>query len=234
MGKQNVCNRTLLGMLGTLDCDKKSNWPDYVASLVHAYNCTKHASTGYAPYFLMYGRSPRLPIDVTLGLPTKTEDTRPYAAYAENLRARLAHAYRLASRGSGAKAAANKRQYDAKARDATLQPGDRVLARNLSNRGKHKVQDRWEDIPYIVLRRAGELPVYVIQQEGGDKRRRTLHRNLLLPYELPSQQHQGRKKHTHPRTIDTLSDVVSESDKEEGHKEEGDLYTLSGERRKPC
>lgn len=81
-GQTERFNRTLLGMLGTLDSDKKSDWPDYVAPLVHAYNCTKHASTAYSPYFLMYGRSPRLPIDVTLGVPTQTDVARPYAAYA--------------------------------------------------------------------------------------------------------------------------------------------------------
>ncbi|XP_060082178.1 uncharacterized protein K02A2.6-like [Ylistrum balloti] len=39
-------NRTLLGMLGTLEPGQKMNWKKHVAPLVHAYNCTKNEQTG--------------------------------------------------------------------------------------------------------------------------------------------------------------------------------------------
>ena len=61
-------NRTLLDMLGTLDSAKKMDWKASIRPLVHAYNSTRHESTGYTPFFLMYGRQPRLAIDVTMGL----------------------------------------------------------------------------------------------------------------------------------------------------------------------
>ena len=57
-------NKTLISMLGTLPRDAKRTWQKWVPTLVHAYNCTTSSVTGYSPYFLIYGRQPRLPIDI--------------------------------------------------------------------------------------------------------------------------------------------------------------------------
>ena len=46
-------NSTLLNMLGTLDPKKKADWKSHVGCLVHAYNCTKHDTTGFSPYYLL-------------------------------------------------------------------------------------------------------------------------------------------------------------------------------------
>ena len=67
-------NQTLLNMLGTLDNHKKENWKSYVAPLVHSYNATKHPSTGYSPYFLMFERHPRLATDAYLGISSPEEN----------------------------------------------------------------------------------------------------------------------------------------------------------------
>ena len=56
-------NQTILKMLGTLENENKSRWKDYLGSLVHAYNCIPHSTTGFAPYELMFGRVPLLSVD---------------------------------------------------------------------------------------------------------------------------------------------------------------------------
>jgi hypothetical protein len=63
-------NRTLYGLLRTLSEDKKRQWSHHLQELVQACNCTPHASTGFTPYFLLFGSDPRLPVDVLLGRPT--------------------------------------------------------------------------------------------------------------------------------------------------------------------
>ena len=49
-------NSTLLNMLGTLTPEHKKNWKSHVPALVHAYNCTRNAATGFSPYYLLFGR----------------------------------------------------------------------------------------------------------------------------------------------------------------------------------
>lgn len=43
-----------------------------------------------------------------------------------------------------------KKWYGARVRNQTLEEGDRVLVRNLSITGKHKLQDRWNLLPHVV------------------------------------------------------------------------------------
>ena len=64
--------------------------------LLHAYNCTKHESTNYSPYYLMYGRKPRLAIDVVLGLASAESAEQNYCKYVEALKSKLSAAYELA------------------------------------------------------------------------------------------------------------------------------------------
>ena len=48
-------NHTLISMLGTLPDDFKSKWPQHINTLVYAYNCTHSNTTGFSPYYLLYG-----------------------------------------------------------------------------------------------------------------------------------------------------------------------------------
>ena len=50
-------------MIGKLGEDKKADWPSHLAEIVHAYNATRSAVTGYSPHYLMFGRWPRLLVD---------------------------------------------------------------------------------------------------------------------------------------------------------------------------
>ncbi|XP_057703686.1 uncharacterized protein LOC130922736 [Corythoichthys intestinalis] len=174
-------NRTLLSMLGTLQEKQKMKWRDYVKPLTHAYNCTKNDVTGFTPYELMFGRQPRLPIDIAFGLPVKEGSIPTHAQYVKNLKSYLKSSYQIATENANKVADKNKKTFDVRIRESTLEIGDRVLVRNVRLRGKNKLADRWESTIYVVQKRASDLPVYTVCPEGQDGPTRTLHRDLLLP-----------------------------------------------------
>ncbi len=171
-------NRTLLSMLGTLNTTQKRQWSRYVSQLVHAYNSTKSDATGYSPYFLMFGREARLPVDICF---ETEEEIVSHSQYVEGLKRDLKRAYELAEETATKVHMRNKKAYDKVIRHQTLTEGDRVLVENLGIRGKHKLQSRWNQLPHVVVNKYPDLPVYTIRPEGGMGRTRVLHRDHLLP-----------------------------------------------------
>ena len=62
----------------------------HLSSMTHAYNCTQHPSTTYSPYFLMFGRQPRLPIDFEMGFSIDVlGDSCSKTRYVQKLKQRL-------------------------------------------------------------------------------------------------------------------------------------------------
>ena len=108
-------NSTLCNMLGTLPEKEKADWKAHLSSMTHAYNCTQHPSTTYSPYFLMFGRQPRLPIDFELGLPIDVlGDNCSKTRYVHKLKQRLNYAYKRAKEMSQKQAQKYKLSYDKK------------------------------------------------------------------------------------------------------------------------
>ena len=169
-------------MLGTLPKEKKANWKDQLATLVHAYNCTRSTATGFCPYYLMYGRQPKLPIDILFGVNYPDLSSTTLSKYVDKLQRRLKWAYGVANEFNLKEIKRHKARYDRNIRSSKLETGDLVLVRQQGFRGKHKIQDHWENKPYVVIDRPyPDMPVYKVQLQDGDGKPKVLHRNLLFP-----------------------------------------------------
>ena len=95
-GQCECFNATLINMLGTLPTHARKNLQDLVDTLTHAYKCTISSVTGFSPYFLMFGQTPRIPIDIEMGVTLMEQGDTSHQNYVKKLRARLELAYQVA------------------------------------------------------------------------------------------------------------------------------------------
>jgi transposase InsO family protein len=142
-------NRTLHDLLRTLPPEQKRKWPHHLPHLLFAYNTTAHASTGYSPHELMFGRKPHLPIDSLLGAPEEEEATGSVDDWLQRHTAQLQSTYR-STRRHLENAAAQRLCQQPKGNAAPLPVGSIVYRLN-HVKGRNKIQDVWESNPYQVI-----------------------------------------------------------------------------------
>lgn len=224
-------NRTLLQMLKTLTDRQKASWKDSLNKLIYAYNCTRSEVTGFSPFYLLYGRSPRLPIDMLLGLNTE-QGVSNHCDYMGKWKQSMKEAYEITKENAHKAAMRSKKNYDSKVRSSVLHPGDRVLIRNLTPRGgPGKLRNHWEDSVHTVVRQVGhDIPVYELRPEQGKGRSRVLHRNLLLPCDhLPLESKVQPRAKPKKRTLE----VNKEEEHSSGEDDDDEYYPVYTSFRQP-
>ena len=170
-------------MISKLEEDRKACWSEHLPELLLAYNATHSAVTGYSPYYLLFSRRPRIPVDyLFLTLRDSPHQTKMEVSVAA-MQKRLKEAFTVARCLTSEEVARQCRYYDRKAGAVALQPGD-VMVRTDGFVGKRKVKDRWEDGGFIVESQLEDWPVYKVKCPTSDDRQkpkyRILHRNHLL------------------------------------------------------
>jgi RNase H-like domain found in reverse transcriptase/Reverse transcriptase (RNA-dependent DNA polymerase)/Integrase zinc binding domain/Integrase core domain/gag-polyprotein putative aspartyl protease len=60
--------RTITDMIAMFVIPSQENWDGCLPALTFAYNSSRQEATGKTPFFLLFGREPRLPIDTTTGV----------------------------------------------------------------------------------------------------------------------------------------------------------------------
>ena len=100
-------------MLGTLTPEQKKDWKSHVPTLVHAYNCTRNTATVFSPYYLLFGREPRLPVEVEFGLQRGSQKgPLGESSYVLQLRRRLKFAHNKAKQMAKRQQTKHRELYD--------------------------------------------------------------------------------------------------------------------------
>ena len=170
----------------------------------------KNTATGYNPYYLLFGRDPRLPMYVEFGLKRGNKQVPPGRSnYITQLRRRLRFAHKKAKQVAGRQQARHKGLYDRRCKGAALDIVDLVLVKKTACKGRHKIQHRWESGECQVIEQPNPgIPVYEVQNVAGT-RTRVLHQNLLLPL-------QGRVRQQGEQEVEDPQGPEEEEEEESG------------------
>ena len=171
-------NRMLGSMLRSLPLREKDKWPQQIQTLTFAYNATMHKTTGYAPFQLMFGRVPRLPVDVMFKRVLHDPVVVDYKNYVRTLVSHLHEAAGIAQEHAVKEQDRQARGYNRKVKGTCIDVGARVLIANKGVLGKRKLADKWSPRVYTVRDRNLHTHTYRVENDEGVVR--VVHRNLIL------------------------------------------------------
>ncbi len=198
-------NRTLGSMLRSLPLKEKHKWPQQVQTLTFAYNATVHETTGYAPFQLMFGRIPRLPVDVMFKQVLQDPVVVDHTSYVKTLMSYLHEAARIAQVHAVRAQDKQAKGYNRKVKGTHLNIGDKVLIANKNERGKKKLADKWNETVYTIKDRNLQTHTYKLEDIKGDTK--IVHRNLVLDISfLPVMTDGKRLCDTESEDLDSLEE----------------------------
>ena len=119
-------NRTLTDMLAKCVERNGKDWDQHLPYVLFAYRSSLQHSTGDSPFFLLYGRDPRLPTDEALHVPTD-QRTINIGDYKEQMSQHFSMAWRLAHLGIDKALERQKCSHDKLAKQPIIQVEDRVF-----------------------------------------------------------------------------------------------------------
>ncbi len=119
-------NGTLVNMLSKSVSKYGRDWDQHLPYLLFAYRVAVQESTQMSPFYLLYGREPRVPTETALNKP-RTVYQIDFPDYCSELVAHLSDAWALAHQNIKKAQSKQKKQYDKRSTGPKIKIGDRVM-----------------------------------------------------------------------------------------------------------
>ena len=178
-GQVERMNRTIYGLLRTLDEEKRNKWHLYLQSLVFIYNSTPHSVTEISPYFLMFGREPYLSVD-SWACSESLEDKSLEGEWINNQWRIQKEAWDIARKNAEKNWVVKAKTKLANSRQPDLEVGQKVLIRENARIGRAKLKEKYQKEKWVideVLNR--ECGLYKIRPEWYEAK--VMHRKNIRP-----------------------------------------------------
>ena len=209
-------NRTLLQMLSTCTEQHPLDWEYHLQKVCMAYNTSKQATTGYSPFFLMFGREARLPVDVMY---ESRHQEGTITDYVQRLKSSLSTAFEKVRDHVGTNQERQQEFYNRKVHGELHKPGSLVWLFNPAvPRGRAKKFHRPWTGPYRILAKLSDSN-YSIQNVRNHKKKvvhfdrlKQCPANTRLPAPLSHSTQQGGPPNAIPPFPGTNLELVEDDE----------------------
>ena len=223
-------NRTLLDMLAKTAHDQQREWDLCLPFVLFAYRCSPQASTGESPFFLMYGRDPRLPTEAALSPPESCTQV-DLDDYKTTVVKRMSEAWQMAQKKIVTAQNRQSVQHDRHARPSKFCPGDRVFIFNpaMKSGRAHKLSLPFQGPYRITSVYDSGLEVRPIDRSDVHPIRVAFDRVRRCPLEIPDMFSSRRHHLTHATPTTNESEDINvwrgklRSKKNEAVAQEGEM-----------
>lgn len=178
-------NGTLAEGLSMYVSSHQKDWDQHLPMILFAYRVSPHASTHESPFYLLYGREPRLPIDTALLLPSTDLSTSVTEHRARIVR-NLADAQQIIASNTQLAQQRMKEQYDKTSRPVRFDIGSRVWVYTPKQRKglSKKLQHNYHG-PYRIIQKLSPVHFKLCTTENRPLSV-AVHANRLKPYYDPT------------------------------------------------
>ena len=188
-------NRSLKTMLSKACQNAPGDWEDHLADVLYAHRISVSSTTGFSPFFLLYGRRPRAPLKFLV------HDNRGSHPLDNNRLMDMSYAWQIAQQNTAESRRLNRERINQKANAGNLAIGDTVIVQALE---PLTFTSKW-DPQYEIIAISGSTCTVRHQQTGQVKK---LHREKVklvdpnLPWDtLPARPKRMRNRpNTHEKT----------------------------------
>ena len=177
-------NHTFAKMLSMYVNSYHNDWDGLLDFVTFAYNTSRQESTGFTPFYLLYGREAVLPVDVALGNnPEMKNGEDGPSARIRQLISELPAIRDEVKRRLTQIQYKQKTRYDRRRRSVNFAVGDLVLiCRPIRKKGRStKFLHRYFG-PYKIVRRVSDLNYIVEPLRGRQKKQDCVHVSHLKPF----------------------------------------------------
>ena len=228
---------TLNSILAKWVSDNHRDWDDKLPAVAFAYRTSVQESTGFTPFFLMYGREATLPADIVYGLPPTDSEQRSPVEFVSEQQEKLHEAFALVREHLKRAAERRKSRYDMRIRPRNFERGAWVwclIPRRRPGRGA-----KWTSFyqgPFLVTKRISDLNMEI--QRSRRAKPMIVHVDKLKPCYTPglsnwildpSTDIGGNNRNASPQPMESPHRVSSPDRSSDGEREDESIPDATSE-----